>query len=160
MNVFISNKPFYYHSHPFESVHLFTCLWFGGESKYVTAEVSAHRTTCFLPHCSKTSLSGRAWICLTPPFIAGAVLQNSFSDQYLARAERQSLWISLLSGQRLCGWLGTPSCKRDAIMHSARSCWKFTVFHSGFCLNSILILSIEERNVVSGSQCVTARKNT
>lgn len=45
-------------------------------------------------------------------------------------------------------------------MCSAHSCWKFTVFHSGFCLNSILILSTEERNVVSGSQCVTVRKNT
>lgn len=45
-------------------------------------------------------------------------------------------------------------------MHSAHSCRKFTVFHGGFCLNSILILSIEERNIVLGSQCVTVRKNT
>lgn len=146
MNIFISSKSFLLTQASTwisPSVHLSLnfLFWFGGGWKGVTAEISVHRTTCFLPHRSKTSLSGRAWICFTPPFVAGAVLQNSFSGQYLARVARQPLWISQLSGQRQCGWLGTPSCKRDAIMHPAHSCWKFTVFHSGFCLNSILILS-------------------
>lgn len=58
---------------------------------------------CFLPHCSKTSLSGRAWICFTAPSLAGAVLQNSSPGQYLGRVARKSLWILQFSGQRL--WL-------------------------------------------------------
>lgn len=51
---------------------------------------------------------------------------------------------------RPCGWwLGTPSCKRGPIMHSAHSCCKVIVFHSGLRLNPILILSTQE-----GERCL------
>lgn len=94
----------------------FTLIW--RECKGVTAEIPAHRTACFLPCCSKTSLSGRAQKCFTPPFIAGAVLQNSSSGQYLARVVRQSLNFTAL-------WAKTVWLTGDSILQ--KGC------HNAFC---------------------------
>lgn len=107
----------------------------------------------------KDIFSSRAWICFATPFTAGAVLQNSSPGQYWGRVARQSLWISQLSGQRLC-LTGYSILQKGC--HNAFCSFLLEIYYlpQCFCLNSILILNTEERNVVSGRQCVTVRKNT
>lgn len=158
MNIFISSKPFYYHSHPFESVRLFTYLW------TIHSDLEGVQRCCSRDILLSTMLFKDISQWQSPKMLHsffhswGCSSELFFRPVFSQSGERVTEFHSSLG--RLCGWLGTPSCKRDAIMHSAHSCWEFTVFHSGFCLNSILIVSAEERNIVSGSQCVTVRKNT
>lgn len=159
VNIFISRKPFFTipSNRLNQSIYSLVCELEGAKDLqqwYLLAEQTASATlfTVIFQQQKLNALpSSLPWLgeC-SSELIFRSVF--SLSDE-MATVNLTAFWV------RPCGWwLGTPSCKRHAIMHSAHSCWEVTVFHRGLWLNPILSLSTLEGNFVSGNQCVTVGK--